>query len=111
MNNNPKICVSITEMDPTSAIKMIKRIEAYQPDLIEIRIDFMQDTKNLKIIREATEVELIATYRKIKKQKYSKIDRDRRRETLLKAATEGFDYIDLDIRTPDIKSMIEDVKE
>jgi 3-dehydroquinate dehydratase type I len=89
---------------------MIKRIETYQPDLIEIRIDFMKDSKNLKIIREATEVELIATNRKIKKQKYSKNDKDRRQEILLKASTEGFDYIDLDMRTPDINSMIEDVQ-
>lgn len=104
----PRICVSITESDPIRAVKAIEKIEQHRPDLIEIRLDYMVETEQLKKIREATKIPLIATCRP--KDNRFILEEEGRLSLLLEACEAGFNYIDLDIRNDELEKAIDSIR-
>lgn len=107
---SPRICVVVTASNDAEAIDTIRRTRPLLPDLIEIRLDYMKTLGDLRLIREATGIPLIATNRCSNRGGNvagSKADRIAR---LLRACESGFDYVDLEIDTEGVEELAEKVK-
>jgi 3-dehydroquinate dehydratase I len=106
----PRICVVITSSDPLRAVKAIKKVLKWAPDLIEIRLDYMENPIGLSRIREATVLPLIATDRSRKQGGLCNRDDSGRIQALLSACAAGFDYVDLELSMVSIDKVGKDVK-
>lgn len=98
----PKICVVITAPSTDLAIESIGRVQSHEPDLIEVRLDYMTHAEGLKLIREATNLPLIATNRRRDQGGCWKGSETKRIEKLLDACEVGFDYVDLEMTSASI---------
>lgn len=96
---SPRICVAVTASNVAGAIDTIRRTRPLLPDLIEIRLDYMETLGDLGLIREATGVPLIATNRHPDQGGHSADSEADRIAGLLRACESGFDYVDLEIKT------------
>jgi 3-dehydroquinate dehydratase type I len=101
----PKICVVITAPSTDLAIESIGRVQSHEPDLIEVRLDYMTHAEGLKLIREATNLPLIATNRRRDQGGCWKGSETKRVEKLLDACDAGFDYVDLELTTTSKEDM------
>jgi 3-dehydroquinate dehydratase type I len=93
----PKICVVITATGVGEAIREINEVEQFQPDIIEVRLDYLKDHDELYHIREATKLSLIATNRPLAQGGKYKGNEKQRLEILREASTAGFNFIDLEV--------------
>lgn len=109
--DRPKICVVITEKDSERAVKTIKKVLPYDPDLIEIRFDYMENIGEIKKIRDVTNLPLIATNRIREQRGLWEGSELKRIEVLMSACEEGFEYIDVEISTCSIKSFSDKIKD
>ena len=91
-----RICVSILPKNNAEALRLIKKAEGARADLIEVRLDYLEESRNLQELVKSTKLPLIAT-NKLKSEHgfFSGTENDRQR-TLLNAAKSGFEYIDVD---------------
>jgi 3-dehydroquinate dehydratase type I len=106
----PRICASIIADEPIIAVEIVKELRPYQPDLIELRLDYMRSLNELHIVRKTTNIQLIATNRRKDQGGHCSSSESDRVATLLHACDAGFDYIDIELTTESIKDVIEDVK-
>jgi len=60
---SPKICVVITARDTEDVVETIGIVEAQRPDLIEIRLDYLEGPYELDVIRSVSTLPMIATNR------------------------------------------------
>ena len=108
--DRPKICVVITAKDSERAVKAIKKVLPHDPDLIEIRFDYMENIGEIKKIREATDIPLIATNH-IREQGGLWAGSEMKRiDLLMSACEEGFEYVDLELSTDYIKNISDKFK-
>ena len=107
---SPRICVVVTASNDAEAIDTIRRTRPLLPDLIEIRLDYMETLGDLGLIREATDVPLIATNRRSYQEGNSARSEADRIAGLLRACESGFDYVDLEIDTEGVGELAEKVK-
>ncbi|MCW3979448.1 MAG: type I 3-dehydroquinate dehydratase [Candidatus Bathyarchaeota archaeon] len=107
---SPRICVVVTACDVAEAIDTIRRTRPLLPDLIEIRLDYMETLGDLGPIREATGVPLIATNRRSNQGDNPAGPEADRIAVLLQACESGFDYVDLEIETVGVGELAEKVK-
>jgi len=107
---SPRICASIIADEPIIAVEIVKELRPYQPDLIELRLDCMRSLHELQLVRESTDIQLIATNRRRDQGGHCSSSETDRVATLLHACDVGFDYIDLELTTESIDDVIEDVK-
>jgi len=106
----PRICVVITTPNSEGAAKAIQKVLPYEPDLIEIRLDYMEDIEEMTGIREATDLPLIATNH-IREQGGLWTGPEKKRiEALVSACEAGFEYVDMELTTGSIKRICDDVK-
>ena len=110
LKGSPKICVSITEKDSTKAAESIRRIERYEPDLVELRIDYMQQPLDLESVRNTTKLPIIATNRRLDQGGILQRSDAERLGTLMEACDAGFNYIDLELNTPFAENFVDYVK-
>jgi 3-dehydroquinate dehydratase I len=91
-----RICVSILPKNNAEALKLIEKAESAQADLIEVRLDYLEESRNLRDLAKSTKLPLIAT-NKLKAERgfFSGTETDRQ-QTLLNAAKNGFEYVDVD---------------
>jgi 3-dehydroquinate dehydratase type I len=101
----PKICVVITAPSTDLAIESIGRVQSHEPDLIEVRLDHITHAEGLKLIREATNLPLIATNRRRDQGGCWKGSEIKRVEKVLDACDAGFDYVDLELTTASIEDV------
>jgi 3-dehydroquinate dehydratase type I len=106
----PRICVVVTDRDVAGAVETIERVQPYEPDLVEVRLDYMESEGGLTRIREATGLPLIATNRRRDQGGLHDGSEEDRIETLLDACEEGFDHVDLELTTRSIKDVGQTVK-
>lgn len=106
----PRICVSILPKNNIEALNLIERAEKAKADFIEVRLDYLETSRNLMELSESTKIPLIAT-NKLKNEKgnFSGTETERQ-QTLLNAAKNGFAYVDIDLSSPKYKETIEKVK-
>jgi 3-dehydroquinate dehydratase type I len=92
------------------AVKSIRHLEQHDPDFIEIRLDSMKRPCSFSRIRDATSRRLVAANRSKADGGLFRGAEETRLETLVRAAQEGFDYIDLELRMEDITGNVRRIK-
>jgi 3-dehydroquinate dehydratase-1 len=106
----PKICVPLMERNVSRVIRSLRLLERYDPDFVEIRFDSMKSPSSLSEIRAATERPLIATNRsKAQGDKFNGTEKTRL-ETLVQAAREEFDYVDVELKTKNVRNTVREIK-
>jgi 3-dehydroquinate dehydratase I len=93
---SPRICVSILPKNNTEALKLIEKAEIAQADIIEVRLDYLEESRNLQEIAKSTNLPLIATNKLQSEKGYFSGTETERRQTLLNAAKNGFEFVDVD---------------
>jgi 3-dehydroquinate dehydratase type I len=107
----PRICVSILPKNSVEALSLIERAEKAKPDFIEVRLDCIETSRNLSALSKNTKIPLIATNKlRSEKGNFSGTETERQ-QTLLNAAKNGFEYVDVDISSPKHIDTIDRLKE
>jgi 3-dehydroquinate dehydratase type I len=92
-----RICVSILPKNITEALNLIEKAEKNQADLIEVRLDCLEETRNLKDLAKSTKLPLVATNKLQGEKGFFAGNDAERQETLFNAASNGFEYVDVDL--------------
>lgn len=107
----PRICVSILPKDNVEALSLIERAEKAKADFIEVRLDCLEPSRNLSEISKSTKTHLIATNKlRSEKGSFSGTETERQ-QTLLNAAKNGFEYVDVNLSSPKHKETIDNLKQ
>jgi 3-dehydroquinate dehydratase I len=106
-----KICVSILPKNNQQALTLIGRAEKAGADFIEVRMDRLEESRNLKELPKSTKVPLIATNKLQIEHGFFSGTENERLQTLLAAAKSGFQYIDVDLLGPRSSETITKLKE
>jgi 3-dehydroquinate dehydratase I len=107
----PRICVSILPKNITEALNLIEEAEKNQADLIEVRLDCLEETRRLKDLAESTKLPLIATNKLVGEKGFFSGNDSERQKTLLNAASNGFEYVDVDLSDPKHQETINKLKQ
>lgn len=78
--------------------------------MIEIRLDEFEEIDRLSDIVSWTKIPLIATSRPLKEGGKFKGNEEKRKEILLSAAKAGFEYVDIELSSPLLQEMIDELK-
>ncbi len=106
-----KVCVSLPPRTIDETYSLIDKAEAQQANLIEVRLDSLKTHDSLADIARSSRTPLIATNKSTKNHgKYSGSEEDRQR-VLMDAARNGFKYIDVDLSIPNLKKLIDNLRE
>ena len=106
-----RICVSILPKNNKDALNSIEKAEKAQADLIEVRLDNLEVSCKLSDLSASTRIPLIAT-NKLQSEKGFFVGTElQRQQTLLKAAKNGFEYVDVDLSSPKHKETINQLKQ
>jgi len=106
-----RICVSILPKDMAEALKLIEKAEHVQSDFIEIRLDCLEEPRNLKGLNKSTRIPLIATNKLVSEKGFFAGTEAERQQTLLDAAMNGFEYVDVDSSSSNCAETISQLKE
>lgn len=107
----PKICVSIASTTLDGALRTIDLLKPHEPDLVEIRLDYLEEVEGLTMLREASPYPLIATCRRAGYGGHFRGPERMRLDLLRMACEKGFDYIDIEISTPGIWDIMRELKD
>jgi 3-dehydroquinate dehydratase type I len=105
-----RICVSILPKNNLEALSLIDKAEKAQADLIEVRLDCLETSRNLSELVKSTKVPLIATNKVVSEKGFFAGTETERQQTLLNAAKNGFEYVDVDLSSPKHKETIGKLK-
>ena len=107
----PKICVSVIGRTSEKVLRMVKSAEDEGADLVEVRLDHLREDVNLGRIRRSAGCPLIATNRLPSEGGlFEGVERERQR-MLLDAAAAGFDFVDIELDTPELGERIRRLRE
>jgi 3-dehydroquinate dehydratase type I len=106
-----KICVSILPKNSVEALNLIGAVEKAQADLIEVRLDRLEKSTNLKELVGSTKIPLIATQKLTSEHGFFSGTEAERQRTLLNAAENGFEYVDVDLSSPNRQETIDKLKQ
>ncbi|MGZ4850417.1 MAG: type I 3-dehydroquinate dehydratase [Candidatus Bathyarchaeia archaeon] len=107
----PRICVSILPENNTEALNLIERAKSTKADFIEVRLDCLEINGNLSEFPKCTTIPLIATNKLQSEKGFFSGTEAERQQTLLSAAKNGFQYVDIDLSSPDHKKVIHKLKQ
>lgn len=105
-----KICASVTARTLATIEDMVLTSEAQGADLIEVRLDYLQEAPDLSQIRRLTTLPLIATNRSPQEGGLFTGPDDVRLQILFAAAAAGFEYVDLEVATPAVEAVVAKLK-
>ena len=105
-----RICVPVAAETITEVIDLIERAESLGADLIEVRFDYLNLTGEIRRIARSTPLPLIATNRRFDQGGKKQQDESDRIRSLLEASKHGFEYVDLELNTPELRSLVEKVR-
>ncbi|MFQ6080253.1 MAG: type I 3-dehydroquinate dehydratase [Candidatus Bathyarchaeia archaeon] len=106
-----KICVSVPPRTVSEALDLIQKAEDQRADFIEVRLDGLDKHNQLADIANCSNTPLIATNRSTKCQGEFSGSEAQRKKILLEAAEKGFDYVDIELSTPKLKEISENLRE
>ncbi len=106
----PRICVSILPKNNIEALNLIEKAEKAKADIIEVRLDTLETSRNLSELSARTKVPLIATNKLRSEKGFFVGTESERQQTLLNAAKSGFEYVDVDLSSPKHKETINQLK-
>jgi len=99
------------ERTASRTLETIKRVERARPNMIEIRFDLMRPDVSASTIREATHLPMIATNRrKHEGGRFSGPEKERT-HVLMEAADQGFDYVDVELRTKGVSTLVRQLRQ
>jgi 3-dehydroquinate dehydratase type I len=105
-----RICVSILPKNNLEALSLIKKAEQEQADFIEVRLDRLEISRKLSELSASTKIPLIAANKlQSEKGRFAGTELERQ-QTLLHAAKNGFEYVDVDLSSPKHKETISKLK-
>ena len=102
----PMIVVSIAARTSCNANRMVCKARKLGGDLAEIRLDYLNREESLGEISGAEKMPLIATFRMRKQGGRGEEEKHGNVENLVAAAEEGFDYVDVQIGTRNLRDVI-----
>jgi 3-dehydroquinate dehydratase-1 len=105
-----RICVSILPKTNIEALSLVERAEKAQADLIEVRLDCLEISLELSDIVNSTKLPLIATNKLQCEKGFFAGTETERQQTLLNAAKNGFEYVDVELSVPKHKEIISKLK-
>lgn len=105
-----KICVSLLPKNHTEALSLIKKAGTLDPDLIELRLDFLEPTINFNELAAHGNKLKIATIFSKSNETKPNITGVNQQNILLNAAKQGFNYVDVGLSSPKLKSFINKIK-
>jgi len=104
-----QICIPLPIRKASDLTALLRKAEAEGADFIEIRLDYLENTDQIeetfKVLRGVS-VPIIATNRKYEEGGYRPQDEGQRIQTLIRAAKEGFQYVDIELKTANLQSII-----
>ena len=106
-----KICVSILPKNIAEALNLIEKAEKAEADFIEVRLDCLEETRNLSDLPKSTKIPLIATNKLQSEKGYFTGSEAERQQTLLNAAKSGFAFVDVDFSSPKRSETISQLKQ
>lgn len=104
-----RVCVSVLPKTVAEALECVEKAEKQGADFIEIRLDALKEYNTLSDIPACSKISMIATNKSVKHHGKFLGSETQRKQTLLNAAEKGFEYVDLDLSTSELKSIISDV--
>jgi 3-dehydroquinate dehydratase type I len=107
----PKICVSILPETVSEALNLIEKIENHKADFIEVRLDRFKDHDKLAEITKHSKPPLIAANRSVECQGKFFGSETQRQQTLLNAAKNGFEYVDIELTAPKLKAIVKNLRQ
>ena len=105
-----RICVSILPKNNVEALNLIEKAEAAKADFVEVRLDCLEISRKLSDISASTKIPLIATNKLQSENGCFSGTESERQQTLLNAAKNGFEYVDVDLSSPKHKDTISQLK-
>ena len=99
----PRICVSILPKTMLEALRLIEKVEASNANFIEVRLDCLKNQHELADLATHGQIPKIAT-------DWSSRTEKEQRQMLLSAAKSGFEYVDIELSTPQLKDLIKELK-
>jgi 3-dehydroquinate dehydratase-1 len=106
-----KVCVSIPPKTVEETFDLIEKAEAQHADLIEVRLDNLKNHDRIAEIPLCSKMPLIATNRSIEHHGKFSGSEDERQRILMDAARNGFEYVDIDLSMPNMKQLIDNLRE
>jgi 3-dehydroquinate dehydratase type I len=106
-----RICVSILPKNDIGSLNLIEKAEKAQANLIEVRLDNLDVSYKLSDLSASTRIPLIATNKLQSEKGFFTGTELQRQQTLLKAAKNGFEYVDVDLSSPKHKETINQLKQ
>jgi len=105
-----RICVSILPKTTTEALRLIEKAEESNADLIEVRLDCLEDHSELADLAAHGKAPKIATNKLRSCQgKFSGTETEQQ-QILLTAAKNGFEYVDIELTSPKLKDTVRELK-
>jgi 3-dehydroquinate dehydratase type I len=105
-----RICVSILPKNNLEALNLIKKAEKARADLIEVRLDCLEISRKLSELSASTQIPLIAANKLTSEKGHFAGTESQRQQTLLNAAKNGFEYVDIELSSPKHKETISKLK-
>ncbi len=105
-----KICVSILPKNIVEALNLIGMAEVAGADFVEVRLDCLEETRNLSDLPNSTKLPLIATNKLESERGFFSGSEQERLQTLLDAVKSGFQYVDVDFTSPNPAEAIAKLK-
>ena len=106
-----KVCVAIPPKTVNEAIKLIQKAEAEHADFIELRLDNLKNHDHITDIPTCSNTTLIATNKSTECHGSFFGNETERQKILVRAARGGFEYVDVDLGTPNQTELIRELKE
>ncbi len=98
-----RICGVSTAKNKDELFRTIQAAEEFRLGYLEIRFDFLRESLDPAEIRNKTSLRLIGTNRPLWEGGHFKGEENERLQILKQASEAGFDYIDLELETPEVK--------
>jgi 3-dehydroquinate dehydratase type I len=106
-----QVCVSVPPKTVEEAFDLIEEAEAQNADLIEIRLDSLTNHARIAEIPRCSKTPLIATNKSLENHGKFSGSEDERQKILVDAARNGFEYVDVDLFIPNMRELIDDLRE
>jgi 3-dehydroquinate dehydratase type I len=92
----PQICVSILPKNIDDTLELIAEAETAGANLVEVRMDCLEETHSLQDLPKSTRLPLIATNKLKSESGFFAGSEADRQQTLINAVKSGFEYVDVD---------------
>jgi 3-dehydroquinate dehydratase type I len=102
-----RICVSVIPKTVPAALRLIEKAEGAHADFIEVRLDWLKDC--LENHRGLADLAAHGKTTKIATDMGSRTETEQR-QMLLSAAKSGFEYVDVEVSTPQLKDLVKELK-